>query len=155
MGVAGGKTCASVTWIRERDSADSWLYLVDAFEAMAARKYWHVILPAHIGFEVALIPLVRDALEKHVSKERVKDFLDNGLSISVALNIVLPLLCEISHAPRLRDEIRGQLNHLRELRNQLVHEGLPKESITEQLAAEMLAASMFGFEYVQFLRTRI
>jgi hypothetical protein len=155
VGVAGGKTCASVTWIREKDSAASWLYLVDAFDAMASRKYWHVILPAHVGFEVALIPLVKSALEKHVSTERVKDFLNDGLGISVALNIVLPLLCKISRAPRLQDEIRGQLNHLRDLRNKLVHEGLPKESVTEQLAGEMLTASVFGFEYVQFLRTRI
>jgi len=155
LGIAGGKTSASVTWIREKDSAESWLYLVDAFDAMASRKYWHVILPAHVAFEVALIPLVKSALEKHVSKERVKDFLNDGLGISVALNIVLPLLCEISRAPRLQDEIRGQLNHLRDLRNKLVHEGLPKESVTDQLAGEMLTASVFGFEYVQFLRTRI
>jgi hypothetical protein len=61
-GVAGGKICAGVMWIREKDSAESWLYLVDAFEAMASRKYWHVILPAHVDLEVALIPLVKTGI---------------------------------------------------------------------------------------------
>jgi hypothetical protein len=96
---------------------------------MASRRYWHVILPAHIGFEIALIPLIRTVLEKYVSKERVKDFLNDSIDMSAALNIVLPLLCEILRVPQLDAEIRGQLNRLREFRNKLVHEGLSKEFV--------------------------
>lgn len=154
-GVAGGKTACSVTWIRAKDSAESWLYLVDAFEAMASRKYWQVILPAHIAFEVALMPLVRRGLEQRVSKERVRDFLNDALGVSAALNIILPLICEIWGVPRLQDDIRGQLNQLRDLRNETVHRGMPKQKVDETVAGELLVASVFGFEYVQFVENAI
>lgn len=149
------KISANIAWIRETHISEGWRYLVDAFEAMTSRKYWNVILPAHVGFEVALIPLVERTLEKYVSRERVRDFSNSGLTMSTALNVIMPLVCRISGAPKIGDEIRGYLNRLRELRNKLVHEGLPKESVTEQTAAEMLTAAMFGYEYTQFLDTRL
>ncbi|MGO9642224.1 MAG: hypothetical protein ACLP1Y_13090 [Candidatus Acidiferrales bacterium] len=153
-GAAGVKTAAMVVWIRESDSADSRLYLADAFDAMASHRYWNVILPAHIGFEVALMPVVGNFLARRVGNDRVDDFLNNGLSLSAALNVLLPLIGQILAARPMPDEIRGKLNQLRRLRNQLAHEGLPRDSVTEGLAAEMLVASMFGIEYVRFLRAR-
>ena len=154
-GTAGGKIAAMVTWIRGKDAAESWVYLIDAFEAISSGRFWHVILPAHVAFEIALIPLLKRELEKRIARERVRDFLESGLGASAALNVVLPLLREISGIPQLDPAIRGQLNRLRELRNKLVHEGLAKESVTEEIAGELLTASVFGLEYLEYVRARI
>ena len=94
-------------------------------------------------------------MERHISKGRVKDFVKDGLTSSVALNIILPLLCDLHGVKRLPDAIRGELNRLRDLRNQFVHDGLKKEEVSEYVAAELLSAAMFGFEYLRYVEPRL
>jgi hypothetical protein len=70
----------SATWAHHGETTESWFYLVDAMEAMATRRFWHVILPAHSAVEVAMMPLVRDGLERHLPRQRAQDF-TRGLGI--------------------------------------------------------------------------
>ncbi len=156
MGEAPGKPISAlVTWVRPADDTESWIYLAEALDAMASRRYWHVILPGHVAFETSLMRVVKQGMEQRISKERVRDFLKNGLTSSVALNIILPLLCDLSGVKRLSDVIRGELNRLRDLRNQFVHEGLKKEEVSERLAGELLSAAVFGFEYLRYAGPRL
>ncbi|MGA2357318.1 MAG: hypothetical protein ABSG02_22705 [Terriglobales bacterium] len=142
---------ASVTWVPSHDeSKESWIYLTEAFDAWASQKYWNVILPAYVGFEIALMRFVKATMERRLSKERISDFVRDGLTSSVALNVILPLLCDLSTIRRLPDSIRGELNRLRKLRNELVHDGLAKDGVSKQLASEMLCATVFGFEYLRY-----
>jgi hypothetical protein len=140
-----------VTWVPSHDDyKESWIYLTEAFDAWASRKHWHVILPAYVAFEIALMRIVKSAMERRLSKERIADFCRNGLTSSVALNVILPLLCDSSNVKHLPDSIRGELNRLRKLRNDLVHDGLRKDAVSQQLASEMLCATVFGFEYLRY-----
>ena len=144
---------ASVTWVPSHDdSRESWIYLTEAFDAWASLKYWHVILPAYVGFEIALMRFVKTAMERKLSKASVADFVRDGLTSSAALNVILPLLCDSLEVKRLPDAIRGEINRLRKLRNDLVHDGLDKDAVSKQLASEMLCATVFGFEYLRYAR---
>src|ERR1700674_4573674 len=96
---------------------------------------------------------VKTAMERRLSSARVSDFVRDGLTSSVVLNVILPLLCDLSNVKRLPDSIRGELNRLRKLRNELVHDGLNKDAVSKQLATEMLCATVFGFEYLRYWRS--
>ena len=141
----------AVTWVPfHNDFKESRIYLTEAFDAWASQKHWSVILPAYVAFEIALIRVVKSAMERRLSNERVADFLRDGLTSSVALNVILPLLCDASSVKHLPAPIRGEPNRLRKLRNELVHDGLAKDAVSKSLAGEMLCASVFGFEYLRY-----
>jgi hypothetical protein len=147
---------ASVTWVPSHDDyKESWIYLTEAFDAWASQKYWNVILPAYVAFEIALMRFVKTAMERRLSKERISDFVRDGLTSSVALNVILPLLCDLSSVKRLPDPIRGDLNRLRKLRNELVHDGLGKDAVSKQLASELLCATVFAFEYLRYAESSL
>jgi hypothetical protein len=147
---------ATVTWVPSHDDyKESWIYLTEAFDAWASQKYWHVILPAYVAFEIALMRFVKTALEQRLSKERISDFVRDGLTSSVALNVILPLLCDSSSVKRLPEPIRVDLNRLRKRRNELVHDGLGKDAVSKQLASELLCATVFGFEYLRYVESTL
>src|ERR1022692_3376051 len=121
---------ASVTWVPSHDDcSESWIYLTEAFDAWASQRYWNVILPAYVALEIALMRLVKAAMERVLSKARIAAF-GSDLTSSMALNVILPLLCDSSNVKRLPDPIHSELNGLRTLRNKLVHDGLRKADVT-------------------------
>jgi len=119
---------------------------------MAAKRFRSVILPAFSAFEVSLSPFVLNGLRKHLPK-KVKD--KTRFSSSAALNVWLPLLCKEAKLPTLPKKIQTQLNILRELRNEIAHEGLANAKVTPQSAGESLCASVFGLEYLRYIRPRL
>lgn len=155
LGQEGRPVFGSVTWIERGQNTQSFLYMVDAMEAMSARKFLHVILSAHIAFELEAISLVRAALERFASRSKVRDFIERELTLANAINVILPNICGREHIPVLSDDLRGALNQLRELRNRIVHEGLADTDISENVACRMLFAAMFGFEYTRFVRKQL
>ena len=143
-----------VTWVHSDDSSEGWLYLVDAFEAVATGRFSQVVVPAHAAVEISLTSLISSALLKYVSKQNIRRFLED-LPYSHALNIILPLICIPSGIPPLAEPIRGELNRLRKLRNKVVHERISPSSVSDAQAGELLCAAVFGFEYVRFVRSLI
>jgi hypothetical protein len=155
LGTDDGRVSGFVTWIRRELGTEGYQYMVDAMEAMSAKRYRYAVLSCHVAFELEVMSLVRTSLERHASKEKVEDFLVRELGVSNATNVVLPQVCGTAGIPLMPDEVRGALNRLRGLRNKIVHRGIPDEAVTEKVAAEMLYAAMFGFEYVRFARKRL
>lgn len=145
----------SVKWISDDGGRISWIYLADAFEALSARRYWNVILPAYAAFEIGFMPLVREILGRFASNEKVRSFIRNDLSSASALNVLLPVLCGLVGTPALPDAIRGEINRARDLRNDLVHDGVAKTAVDESTAAVSLCASIFGLEYINYVRPRL
>lgn len=146
--------CA-VCWIHETDDTEPWLFLADAFEAIADWRLARMIVPAHSAFEVSLARLIRAFGAKFASRERLDEFMVRDLSAPGALNVMLPIVCSQADVPMLRDDIRGALNGLRKLRNQVVHDGLTDASIDKGDAVRSLAGAVFGFEFVRLVRSRL
>lgn len=141
-----------VTWMPSSENDAGWLALVSAFEAYVAEKYDAAIIPANVAVESALSRFMSSYLVNHkVSKSRADEFLVSAATYSHQLNVLLPLVTSLSGLPVLSDQIRGALNLLRDLRNQIAHHGATKKPLTKQVVAEVLTASLFGLRYVQLL----
>jgi hypothetical protein len=146
---------AEVTWVRNDDETFSWSHLVEAFQALASEQYRSVILPAYMALELTLTPLVRNSLKKFISSAAATSWVEQQPSSSLHLNVMLPLLADRVNAKQMPVEIRGKINALRGLRNNIVHEGVSPASITKDQAQQFVCASIFGLEYLRYLHKRI
>jgi len=149
-----GKVCISVTWIRAEES-EEWSYLVTAFEAAGARDYAPALVFAQSAVEVTMMPLIESRLSLHASKERVKNLVRGESSYGHALNVILPYICGELKLPKMPEALRGSLNKMRRIRNDIIHDGKKSTDLTAADAMEGLCASAFGFEYVRFIRPEI
>jgi hypothetical protein len=143
-----------VLWV-PYDKAESWSYIVGGFDAFVAQHYDRAIVPAQSAVEVNTMPIIRELLEHHASADHVKRFMGDRLTFGNVVNIVLPFMCGQAAIPKLPDKIRGSLNTLRGIRNDLVHEGLGGDRVTAQQAAEGLCAAVFGCEYTRFVGPKL
>jgi hypothetical protein len=144
-----------VLWVHQDTKEDGWPYLMDAFEALAREEYNRVIVPAQSAVEITLMPVVRELFERHSSVEHVRSFMGDRLTFGNVINIVLPFMCSQAGVPKMPDSVRGAMNKLRQLRNDLVHSGERRASITKAESGEALGAAVFGFEYVRYLRPQL
>jgi hypothetical protein len=120
---------------------------------MAWHRWRSVFLLAYAAFEISLSPLVLAGLAKHVSKTVILAFKgEKSFSSSTALNVLLPILCKEAKLPLLPESIRGRLNELRGFRNDMVHAGVEHADVPQEVAGESLCASVFGLEYLRFIR---
>lgn len=146
---------AAVVWAPIGDSGAPWLYLVDAFEALSVGKLSQAIVPAHAAAEISINPVVRHILLQHAGqeiKELLTELLKQKLGFASVLNVVLPKLCPLLGAKTMPDEIRNELNTLRKLRNEFMHEGVLPSDIDEEQVRRLLCAGVFGFEYAKYLK---
>jgi hypothetical protein len=150
------KVTVSVSWVPHSPLDASWENLVTAFEAYVAADYAAAIVPANVAVEAALSVFLFDYLARYkISGTHIKPFLDDAATYGHQLNVLLPLVAEWSGAPRLPDHIRGALNRLRGLRNDIAHRGRPDVPLIQAEAAELLCAALFGFRYVGLVQSRI
>lgn len=138
-----------VSWVPRTADDESWQNLTDAFESYAQNQYSSMIVPANVAVESALSRLLTAYLQKFVANKRVEDFLENAATYGHQLNVVLPLITALNSLPALPDHLRGVLNKLRGLRNELAHTGTLEQPLDPRSAAELLCAALFGLHYVR------
>lgn len=153
-----GKDCGAsilVTWVPYVGDGESWQNLVDAFEAYGQGRYIAEIIPANVAVESKLSLLLKSFLVKFASKDNVENFLENAATYGHQLNIVLPLVTSTMKLPRLPDHIRGLLNRLRDLRNQLAHDGKLERPLEQNEASDLICAALFGFRYLGLIYDKL
>lgn len=145
-----------VTWIRYTGNEYTWQSLVDAFEAYGAARYEHLLVPANVTVEFGLRQILSDVYRPVAGRERTENLLDNGATYSHQLNALLPLLINSNGLPPMTDQLRGLLNKLRRLRNEIAHTGTLEDGpLSHDEAAEFLCSALFGFRYLNFIRDRL
>jgi hypothetical protein len=149
--VSGDNVGVMVLWAPAEPSDAPWLYLVDAIEAVSLGRFSQAIVPAHAAAEISITPMIRPILIKYSSRKDVERFLRQELSFSSVINVVVPLICALVGAKPLPNEIRGNLNALRKLRNEFVHKGVLPTAIEAKEARTLLCAAAFGLEYGKYL----
>ncbi|MFV8328417.1 hypothetical protein [Flavobacterium sp. ZS1P14] len=128
--------------------------MIEAVEAFSVKSFPSTIIPANVSVESRLTPIISEYLEKIISKKRISDFLSTGATYSHQLNILLPLLTTFEEFPTMPDFLRGNLNLLRNLRNQLAHEGKLK-NIDKSTISTLLCSATFGLTYLNILEKHL
>ncbi len=144
------KVMAMVTWVEAPDE-ELWQQLVNAFEAYANNKLSDALIPANVAVEAQLFKLVTGFLTEVASNEHVESFLNDAATYGHQLNVLLAVIVRHRDLPRFPDHIRGQLNRLRRLRNDLAHRGRSGNTLQKHEVAEMLCAALFAFSYLRMV----
>jgi hypothetical protein len=144
-----------VTWIAHSQLDESWKSIISAFEAYVGEDYTSCVVPANVAVESALSITLNSYLPQYVGKERTASFLKDAATYSYQLNVVLPMLVGLLGLPALPEHIRGSLNGLRGIRNDLAHLGTTDSTLDRERCADLLCAALFGFHYVLLIRKKL
>lgn len=148
------RVLVSVDWVENYMENSFWQNLIEAVEAFSIGKLSSAVVPANVAVESKLTPIILKYFESMISKKRAEDFLSQAATYSHQLNILLPLIAKIHNFPKLPDFIRGHLNSLRGLRNEIAHQG-KLQSVNEKTIAELLCSATFGLTYLNLLEKKL
>ncbi len=144
-----------INWARKTVENEIWDNLIDAVEAFTVKNYNGCVIPSNVSVESALNNLMTEYFYKYAAKDRVREFLNNGATYSYQLNILLSVVADNSGFPKLPDDIRGNLNKLRDLRNSLAHSGRTEKQIDKKTISELICSAAFGLSYLNLLQNHL
>jgi len=139
-----------VTWLPNKANDIGWEYLVNAFLYYIDDRYHGAVLAANAAVETQLDKVIAGFLNGKASKKHIDEFMNDAATYSHQLNTLLPVFLSGTEIPLLPDHIRGALNGLRKLRNDLAHGNVTPQSVTADRAAESLCAAVFGNYYINY-----
>jgi hypothetical protein len=146
----------AVSWIAPGEDEISTHLLADAAKEYAAHRYEGVPIPANVAVEVALGRALRDWAAIHCTNTELGDFFKDAATYHYQLNVLSSIAADTLRAARLDKTVRGQLNRLRQYRNDLGHQGRSgvtdgRPKLTKDLSGELLTAAIFGYHYGLYL----
>ncbi len=145
----------SVTWVMPSAVDHSLNNLVQGFSSYGVEQFELTVIPSNVSVEATLYRVMETFFKEFASNERVREFLENRATYSHQLNVLLPVACKLISFPVMPDHIRGLLNRLRDLRNELAHEGKLNKQLMKKDVAEMLVAAFFAVGYLQLLEEQL
>jgi len=140
-----------VTWVERSPDDTAWNNLVSAFDFYVDGDYEYSLVPANVAVESRLFRFIAKHLGAQIAKIRVTDFLENHATYGHQLNILLPFIVQRLRGPNMPDPLRGRLNRLRDLRNQVAHLGRCETELSKDDCAELITAALFGFRYLGYI----
>jgi hypothetical protein len=161
-----GSVKVNATWFVRRGDDTTIRHVVDAARRLSEGQFDDVVVPANIAVEAAISPVVERALEGPAGKavlgllgdassqSHVQRFLDDKSKIAHRVNALAPIIARLAGAPTLPRELLGVLNRLRDLRNEVAHDGKCAAQ-SRQDAAEHLAGAVFALRYAELLEAAV
>ena len=136
-----------VSWIPATTPAERWRALTDAFDAYSDHRFEEAILPANRAVELTLRALMDSVVGKFAGADQVRNFLTDAATYGHQWNVLLPLVVGLTGATPLPDEIRGQINRLRKLRNSVGH-GSNEVDVKPADQARLMVAAVLAVQYL-------
>lgn len=156
IGAKTSRQLLAVTWVPQGKDVQGWASIARAFRAFAAKDFLGIVIPANTAVELIadrvttqFLDLIPGASKENVSSVR-KD-----LTYHHRLNVLVPMLSWLSDCPPMDHALKGDLNTLKKLRNQVGHSGNTREPITAKEAARLIRACTFGFHYMHILELHL
>jgi hypothetical protein len=150
-----GAISIAVVWLPHTRDNVAWHNLVSAFDAYVAADFQQMIIPANVAVEVRLTRFLSNHLTSIASTRTVESFLNDAATYSHQLNLLLPLLLTGLKKPLMSHLLRGNLNRLRKLRNDIAHRGETETALSRPEAAELLCSAFFGFKFLLVLEEQL
>ena len=131
--------------------------LIEAFIFHRENELEKFVIFANIAVEETLEKFLYNYLvyndDIHISNKIIGNFLEDSISCNDQLNVLLPILISLSNSvyKPLSDEIRGNLNRLRKLRNEMAHTGKLETSISMEDGKQLLMSSLFMLVYLEYV----
>ncbi len=111
-------------------------------------RWNRIVVPASQAMELIIGRAVSDA-------SRSLSVHTKGLNFSTELNVMLPLLTRLLSVPPMPVKVVRAVDELRVLRNEIIHEGVTKQPITRQRAAQLLTGALLAWCYVAAIRDQL
>lgn len=140
-----------VSWFLPNDFDDALINLFEAFEEYIHGNYSGVIIPANVTIEITIYRLMNEFLKEFSNNKKVEEFLTNNATYGYQLSILLPMFLSFKGKEEISDQIIGNLNRLRKLRNEYAHNGKIKNIPSKIEIAEILTSCLFVFHYIKYL----
>lgn len=92
-------------------------------------------------------------MKKHVAASAVREFVEGGHRVPYGhrLNVLLPFIASVMRAPAIPAKIASNLKKLKNYRNDIAHQGKPRDKLDRQAVSDLLAAVALGVVYVNLL----
>ena len=144
-----------VIWVSPSINDEAWDSLVEAIESFSSKNFLRAILPSNVAVESILAKLMFEYLSKYASNDRVERFLTDAATYSYQLNILLVIIANHTDFPILPDIIRGNLNKLRNIRNDIAHRGNTVPALNEKSTSSLICSAIFGLSYLLLLKQHL
>lgn len=141
-----GPLSVHAVWHRVEADDTTIRHLVDAAHQYQRQRFDALVVPANIAAEAALTPVIAKALRPFGGRDNVNAYLRDAATYSHQLNVLLGLVAHLLQTSAMPAHVRGLLNRLRNLRNQLAHTGAALNQ-SRRNAAEHLVAAIFAVRY--------
>jgi hypothetical protein len=140
-------------WVTTPDKPWPWQLLIDAMGSLLWYRDNSAVIWASTAVEAALYELLTERLRiAGISSTRVEQFLSDQATFGAQLNVVLPLVLSSAGLPAMADDLRGRLNRLRKLRNDLAH---GTDVAVQEHVAELLKAAAFALHFLRYIGVRL
>lgn len=142
------------TFIDKADpSFESIQLLLEAFMLFEQGNYSSAIVPANVAVELPLSRLMYKIFGGCSSEKTLEIFFTNSATYSHQLNVLFPYIAKKEHFPLIGPPIKGNLNRLRKLRNDIAHKGSKLTDSDKKETGFLLASALFANVYLNHLLT--
>ncbi|GAB1454751.1 hypothetical protein MASR2M48_00460 [Spirochaetota bacterium] len=147
------KIACSVTWISKEQENISFSNILDSFEYYSFNEFNKAIIPLNVAVEEPLSKLMTIIINRKLPNRlsKVKNFLQDYATYGWQMTILLPLLMGYEKEQQLDEKIVGNLNRLKNLRNELAHDGILTKTLTKGEQADILTSVLFTHYYLEYL----
>ena len=145
----------AVTWVPDAIKFAPWQSLIEAIDAFTQKRYARIVIPANVFVETLTRSVLSEVMTKTLPRERVDEFLSNAASYSCQVNVLLPIFATFLALQPMPEKVRGTLNRLRKLRNNVAHGRDQDIEITKHEAAELLCAALLGSSYCLYVQSQL
>ncbi len=130
----------------------STMLLLDAFQRFYEKNYRYMLISAQTSVEILHYKFFEKMLKSsNIAKDKIKNFLENQVTFSPQLFILLPFLAKSMNFPIWDSRITDGLRILVRNRNDVVHRGESEKQLNEDQLKQALLSAFFALKYYKII----
>jgi len=140
-----------VRWISPENIGEFYP-LFSALEAYYKGSFPEAVVFASASVERSLFELCDIGLSELVGHGKRKEFLENQCTFSGQINVLSKLICSDKKLGKIPEPLLGQLNRLRNLRNDAAHHGEFRNDVSADEIFKLIGVAIFATHLFRAMR---